>query len=128
MAAEKLTDPYGALEYAVGSGDDFVCFDFHVDVAGRQVLLHAVVNSETGSYIEDFEAPGYYAFAEAPTMAQALVERALDWCIDNELRHSRKGWNQDPYYFVRAVVAAIARAEGQPYRRVPRTSKRQGVR
>ena len=123
-AADRLTDPYGELEYVVGSGDDFICFDYHVNATTREVRLHAVLNSETGSFIQNFEAPGSYAFSEAPTVAEALIERALDWCAENGLRHSRKGWNQDPYYFLRAVNAAIARAEGQPYTRVPRTSKR----
>jgi hypothetical protein len=123
--SEKLTDPYGALEYAVGSGDDFVCFDYHVDEDRGAVLLHAVLNSETGHFIQDFEAPEWYPFAEAPTVALRLTEAALDWCADNDVRHTRKGWNQDAYYFVRCVVAAIARAQGAPYTRVPRTSKRQ---
>ena len=58
---EMLTDPYGSLEYAVGSGDDFWCFDFHVDESRKRVRLHAVINSETGSFIQDAETPDWYS-------------------------------------------------------------------
>ena len=95
------TDPYGNLEWAVGSGDDFVCFDYHVE--DDYVILHSVINSETGGFIQDFEAPVRVPRTEAAKEARSLVEHALDWCANNDVRHSVKGWNQDPYYFVRCV-------------------------
>ena len=95
------TDPYGKLEWAVGNGDDFVCFDYHVE--GEYVILHSVINCETGSFIQDFDSPVRVPRTEAVKQARGLVENALDWCANNDLRHSVRGWNQDPYYFVRCV-------------------------
>jgi hypothetical protein len=114
MAKERLTDPYGLLEWAVGDGDDFVCFDFYV--TQRRVLLHAVINSETGHFIDTLEKMTVSrrdAFAEAV----ALVDRALDWAYANDVRLDLKGWNQDPYYFARCV-RAIVDGKGTPARRV----------
>ena len=99
------TDPYGKLEWAVGNGDDFVCFDFHAEYG--YVILHAVLNSETGHFIEDFEPPVKVPFTQAVAEARNLVESALDWCVNNDVRHSVKGWNQDPYYFVRCVRRTV---------------------
>ena len=106
MGQARQTDPYGSLSFAVGSDDDFVCFDYHV--GARRVVLHAVVNSETGHFLEDFakvEVRREDAFASAV----ALVDRALDWCAENGVRLSLKGWDQDPYYFARAVRADMAK-------------------
>jgi hypothetical protein len=103
---KDLTSPYGSLEFAIGSGDDFWCFDY-ATVADRWVALHATINSESGSFIMD--APdGYHVvpYAEAATLALGLTDRALDWVADNNLRHTRRGWNQDPYYFFRCVYLA----------------------
>ena len=112
---ERLTDPYGSLEYAVGSGDDFWCFDFYVDHPNKRVRLHAVINSETGSFIQDAEAPEWWSFGDAPLAAVRLVYAALDWCSDNQLRHTVRGWNQDPMYFARSVARAVATAQGQRF-------------
>ena len=48
--ATELTNPYGLLGYAVGSGDDFWCFDYALLEDGRMVLS-ATINSETGCFI-----------------------------------------------------------------------------
>jgi len=122
MKDDKLTDPYGILEYAVGSGDDFICFDYCVDDADQRIRLHAVLNSETGSFIQDFDAPQWVPFDQAIDAAYDMVCAALDWAADNDVRHSRKGWNQDPFYFVRCVRNVI-HPTGKP---VPRISKRDG--
>jgi hypothetical protein len=109
-----LTSPYGSLEFAIG-GEDFWCFDY-ATIADRWVALHATINSESGSWIED--APdGYHVipYAEAPALALGLVDRARDWCADNDIRHSRKGWNQDPLYFYRCVYLATHPTPG-PHR------------
>lgn len=121
MAKPKpLTDPYGALEYVVGSGDDFWCFDYHVDPARKRVRLHAVINSETGSFIQDAEPPLWWSYDDAVDAAVELVGAALEWCGDNELRHSVRGWNQDPMFFARKVEHAVRCAQGAAWQRVAR--------
>jgi hypothetical protein len=107
MDDNKLTDPYGSLEYAVGSGDDFVCFDFWVDRANKRVLLHAVLNSETGHFIQDFEKPEWVPIDKAHEGAVRLVHGAMDWAGENDVPHDTEGWRQDPMYFARAVKARI---------------------
>lgn len=103
--ARELTSPYGSLEYAIGSGDDFHCFDFAILEKGKKkwVALHSVINSETGSFIMD----GSYEVVtpeEAPNVALGMIDQAMEWVHDNRMRgHSEKGWNQDTYYFYRAV-------------------------
>lgn len=115
-STNKLTDPYGHLEYCIGSADDFWCFDYYRHDDGT-VTLHAVINSETGSFIQDARPPVRVPIAEAVAMAQELVEAALAWCVDNELEHDQKGWNQSPCYFWRVLHADIA--ENGPAIRIP---------
>ena len=104
--ATELTNPYGALEYAVGSGDDFSCFDYAFLGDGR-VVLSATVNSETGCFIE---SAGYKVVPveEAPSVALGFVDQAVEWCGWNDVRHTVRGWNQDPYYFYRSVFLRCA--------------------
>ena len=33
-----------------------------------------------------------------------MVDKAIEWCADCEVIHSRPNWNQDPYFFVRDVA------------------------
>ena len=108
------TDPYGELEFAVGSADDFHCFDY--DVQPHGVWLHAVINSEIGSFIQNADDPQFVPFNEAENVALGYIDQALEWCGENEVGHDVSGWNQDPYYFVRAVAAAVDReVNGTPY-------------
>lgn len=102
------TDPYGELLFAIGNEDDFWCFDYDSD--GGKIRLHAVINSETGSFIMDAEEPYEVPKEEAPDLALGFVDQALDWCGENEIEHDTEGWNQDPYYFYRCVKAC---AEGK---------------
>lgn len=102
--ARDLTSPYGSLQYAIGSGDDFWCFDYAV-IEGQWVALHATINSETGSFIMDGEYL-VVPVAEAALTALGLTDRAIEWCDDNGVRHTRKGWNQDERYFYRDVALA----------------------
>lgn len=95
------TDPYGELLFAIGNEDDFWCFDY--DGEGDVVRLHAVINSETGSFIMDAKKPVDLPKAEAADYALGLVDAAIVWCADNEVEHDEEGWNQDPYYFYRCV-------------------------
>ena len=104
--ARDLTSPYGSLHFAIGSGDDFWCFDYAV-LDDAWMVLHATINSETGSFIMD--APDGYQvvpLAEAASVALGMTDQALEWAGDNDVRHTRKGWNQDAYYFYRCVVLA----------------------
>lgn len=115
----NITSPYGHLEFAIGTGDDFYCFDYEVINAGprgRFVVLHAVINSESGSFIMD--APYGYEVLPANTMEEqsaavraafGLMDQALEWCYDNDIKHSVKGWNQNPAYFPICVARALRR-------------------
>lgn len=113
---QEPTDPYGYLEYAVGSGDDFHCFDFCVHNDGT-VTLHAVINSETGSFIMNADDPVRVKAEDAVRVAQDMVWAALEWCTENEVRLTMAGWAQDPAYFVRSVKYAINPVGKAPARR-----------
>lgn len=111
----NTTSPYGFLAYACGSGDDFHCFDFRVINAGplgQFIILHATVNSETGGFIEDssytvLPCNSIKERALAIVEAGGMTSDAVVWCDNNAVRHTRKGWNQDPDYFVRAVAREL---------------------
>jgi hypothetical protein len=100
----NFTNPYGFLEFVIGNGDDFVCFDYRV--LDDWVIVDATVNSETGSFIEGF---GYYVVKKeaALDVVREVTEEAIEWCQNNEIRHSKAGWNQDEYYFLRAVAMSL---------------------
>lgn len=106
MRDESPTDPYGHLTWAIGSGDDFWCFDYHPNEDGT-VTLHAVINSETAGFIQDAEPPCTVPAHEAVEEAQRLVAAALDWCSANDVEHDTEGWNQDPSYFWRCIKGAV---------------------
>jgi hypothetical protein len=123
---EAPTDPYGELHFAIGSADDFVCFDYHLGaVRGRTVfVLHATVNSETGHFIQDFsynvvdindpkfKCVGAFEM-ECVNLTYSTACQALDWMSDNEIRHDKSGWNQDPYYILRAVAHCLQTSGGR---------------
>jgi len=107
-----LTSPYGTLHWAIGNGDDFVCFDYAIldncKDGKNRIVIHATVNSETGSFIDGF---GYevYELGEASSVAIDLIDHAIDWCLndpDSMIEHDKDGWNQDEYYFYRCVAIA----------------------
>lgn len=111
------TSPYGHLHFCVGTGDDFWCFDYervNAGAWGEFIVLHAVINSERGSFIMD--APYGYQVLPVNTMKEqsaavreafGLVDRALSWVYENDLKHDRRGWNQDPAYFAIAVARSL---------------------
>jgi hypothetical protein len=106
--ARDLTSPYGSLEFAVGSGDDFHCFDY-AELPNGAVALHSVVNSETGSFIQDADYRVVH-HSDAVDVAEGFVDEAIEWLWwggGKPLRHTTRGWNQDPYYFVRAVARCV---------------------
>jgi hypothetical protein len=131
----ELTNPYGALWYAIGNGDDFVCFDYATlrECGDGQIrlALHATVNSDTASFIEGF---GYFVETpeNAPAVALGMTDQALEWAAEpaydmwtkkyTNVRHSKRGWNQDPYYFYRSVYITCAEILGKT---VPDFSQRQ---
>jgi len=111
----NLTNPYGHLHFAVGSGDDFHCFDYACINAGGKgsfIILDGTLNSETGSFIE---GAGYEVMPinnhkeklEAWYQACRMVDRACDWCGYNGVLHTVRGWNQSPSYFARCVAKAL---------------------
>jgi len=123
---EGVTDPYGILEYAIGSGDDFHCFDYACyedDEIGKTLILHSVVNSETGSFIMTVKRkviPLKEETFEAEIMD--LVDDAVTWLADNDVKHDKVGWNQDWYYFYRHVASSCMSSLGKA---VPCFSDRQ---
>jgi hypothetical protein len=112
---EVLTDPYCFLHFAYGSGDDFHCFDYELVDAGPRgkfIILDSTVNSETGCFIMG----GTYAVLPintekekkyAVSFAEGIVDLAVEWVFDNDVKATKRGWNQDERYFVRAVARAL---------------------
>ena len=130
----NFTSPYGHLEFAIGTGDDFYCFDYEKVNAGPRglfMVLHATINSETGGFIMD--APNGYEVLPINTMAEqsaavraafCLMDEALEWCCHNDIRHTVKGWNQNPAYFPICVARAL-----RPYKfNNPKTNAAYNVR
>jgi len=111
----NTTSPYGHRYFAIGSGDDFHCFDHCLLECGPRgvfMILHSVVNSETGNFIQD----GSYYVLPANTdedhlvvvdLAADMVLDAMNWCLDNNIRHDSKGWNQKQPFFVRATARCL---------------------
>jgi len=75
----ETTDPYGHITWSVGNGDDFHCFDF-LDL-GDKIALHSVVNSETGSFIQDAQY-GIHDKDVALDVAKEMVDDAISWLVD----------------------------------------------
>jgi hypothetical protein len=126
--ARDLTSPYGALVYAVGFGEEgsddgdwMTCFDFALLPDGR-VILHAAVNSESGGFIQD---GGYDVVSkdEAPEAALGLCRQALETVQSDGHEHDEEGWNQDPWYFARAVAKAC---KVKPYDKMKDEKLRRG--
>lgn len=104
------TDPYGHLTFAIGNEDDFWCFDYARDEERGMVRIHAVINSETGSFIMNAEEPVELPEDEAVEYAKGLVDQALDWCADggdDPIEHDVEGWNQDATWFWRSMHADL---------------------
>ena len=109
------TNPYGHLHYACGSGDDFHCFDcktIDAGAKGKFIILDSTLNSETGCFIEN---AGYHVMPintdkekiDAWCKACGMVDQAVDWCFDNDVKHTRRGWNQEPMYFAFSVAKSL---------------------
>jgi hypothetical protein len=108
----ELTSPYGALHFAVGNEDDFICMDY-ATITGKDgenyIVIDATINSETGCFIESFDYGIVKAGEGAANFALSIVDRAIEWLYmdpDSQIEHDKKGWNQDEYYFYRCVYVA----------------------
>lgn len=103
LGEEPLTDPYGHLNWTIGNTDDFYCFDYCILPDGR-VILHSVINSETGSFIQDGE---YWIGAanEAEDKAWSMLDDAWGWIMDNTIK--RTHGIQSQQNFVRALLNSI---------------------
>jgi hypothetical protein len=105
------------VEFSIGSSDDFHCFDYAIIIdttGGKWLVLHSTINSKTGGFIED----GSYrviSFQDYDSDALGMVREALEWCRINEVKHDKRGWNQDPFYFHRAVHTAVGRARDKEH-------------
>jgi hypothetical protein len=116
IVLNNLTSPYGFLEYAIGNGDDFVCMDYNItttDQGAKFLILHSVVNSETGGFIDRFEYDVIHLI-DYDYDANAITDRAIEWCYDNGLKHNVSGWNQEPYYFARCAHLDFIGETGEP--------------
>jgi hypothetical protein len=106
----NLTSPYGFLEFMVGGDGDFACFDSRVidcGPLGRYTILHGVINTDSSNYIGDgayFVMPSrsIEECAKVVWKAVSMVDEAV-----KQFDHSRRGTNQHPYYFVRAVARSL---------------------
>lgn len=111
--SEALLDPYGGLYFAVGTSEDFICFDYCRLSDGRY-HLGSVVNSETGSFIMGFSYVVVPA-EEAVDAANEMIQDAIVWCMENfdnlGCLHI-VGWNQDPHYFARCVEDGVKTGRG----------------
>jgi len=105
--ARDLTSPYGALYFAIGTADDFVCMDY-AELPDGRIVLHTIVNSETGSFIDQFNY-SVVARDQAFYVAQQITNDALQWHFTDDCpkRLHITGWNQDPTYFMRCVKAYV---------------------
>jgi len=112
---EHLTDPYKSLEFVIGSGDDFVCFDYATisGPRGKWIVLDATRNSETAHDISsaDYQVLPINTDDERRAAVRAAINMA-DLGYEG-VRHTRKGWNQDTSYFARAVFCRLFRFKVQ---------------
>jgi hypothetical protein len=118
--ARDLTTPYGLLHFAVGGSDedsDFETFFDYAELPDGRMILHSVINSESGCFISD----GDYTIVnkdEATDIAMGMVDQALEALNINELYHDEEGWNQTPCYFWRSVESYINDDSKTPERRL----------
>lgn len=105
---ELHLDPYGDLEFCIGSGDDFVCFAYNIE-DGR-LRIESTLNSETGHFIQTFNQPVVVSVGSFEKVKEAVLDEiysAMDWCVENDVKHTKAGWNQDPFYLYREIIMHI---------------------
>lgn len=106
---DKL-DPYGKCKYVIGTSDDFICFDFVIHPRKRTVEFEAVVNSETGAFIDTFVKPFEVPFEDALDTATELTFQARDWCIDGGMKPRRFDYRNPAVKFTMDVDRAVKKA------------------
>lgn len=113
-------DPYGHLNWCIGSEDDFWCFDYVADHKAKLMWIRATINSETGSFIQDAHTDWRkpIAFENAPDYAMSLSDDACQWLAEggDPIEHDEEGWNQSIDWFCRCVLAEVEGKE-MPSRR-----------
>jgi len=114
-----LTNPYGILQFGVGDSDYFFVFDYGM-LPGGKIVLHSVINSETGSFI-DTASYIIVSMDEAEDAAQKILDSAMDALIENGVRN--KGWRHSGQQFVTQVKSCV-----QMYRRHEKDDLRQKAR
>lgn len=76
-------NPFGTLNWTLGSADDFVCFDYAILGDGTMVL-GSEVTSESSSFTREFR----YVHVDVPDAlveAEEMVSKAREWCEENEV-------------------------------------------
>jgi len=104
----ETTDPYEHLTWVVGNDDTFVCFD-HV-AFGAEVAIHAVVNSESGCFIDTFAysiVSSEEAFAEACGIVSLALDSLTEFDYPGEEGEDSsldpRGWNYGGTRFIEDV-------------------------
>lgn len=103
VAMELPTDPYGHLTWTIGDGMDFVALDA-VKIDDDVVVLHSVVNSETGSFLMNMEGPVAVSSNEAREIAVGMVDGAVMWCMMNEVETDGGGAGEAGDQFIHHVA------------------------
>jgi hypothetical protein len=116
----NLTNPYGLLEFAIGEKDDFWCFD--CAFLEQHIILHATVHGEIGCFLDAFTYV-IIPFKLYDYDALGFTDQAIDWLQWNGIKHHKKGWNQDLYYFHRAVHHAFIKATAEHADEIPEFSE-----
>jgi hypothetical protein len=102
------TDPYGNLEYSIGSEDDFWCFDYEINQEDGTVTLHAVINSETGHFIEDSYKDTYPIETHSIIdYVHEMFDEAHEWCIINGINFNYNETKITEWRFINDVSKSI---------------------
>lgn len=76
-------NPFGMLNWTLGSADNFICFDYAVLRDGT-VVLGSDVTSDSSCFTEAFR----YVHVDVPNAlaeAEEMVSEAREWCEENEV-------------------------------------------
>lgn len=98
-------DAYGHLTWTVGNEDWIACFDAVLSPDKTRIAYHAVVNCESGGFIDTIEK-GVVPVEDAKTKLYNLPDSYFDSCCEqyageyeypidiNECQQSIKSWNR----------------------------------
>lgn len=99
----KLTDPCRRLEFAVGSREDFICFDFSM-IDNQTFVLHSVIHTSGCGFLSD-AAYCIVPAGHAVEAAYQMVREARQWCGEYGIEHDGLIWSSGPGDFLKAVQA-----------------------